>query len=456
MQPPSDAVQQLVPTHENTNDHTVDDVLVVGDQPPIMLLEGDEVTSVADSDSEISLGAPHEHDPRDLDDTVEDDQSVAKERGRRFRQRLNVTMGLPEQTRAAATSAYDPLFSCLTPNVRQIKVKHGNIMEDVLQVCSECEDVVEHYLQVCFVGEDGVDGGSLLKDMFSVFWIEALNTYFTGENVFVPFMSIAKQNEANRIYPLLGRILSHSTALLQTIPVSVCKSILLTVIHSPSAVNEKCLLSDFMKFITESERKILGRAVRDFQPLQDSDREEVQYIFGRFGMGAVIRQDNINTLSANLARQELCMKPLFLCTLIKSGIPKNHFQAFWEKLSNTTLNDLYKALVPTTSGVLSLIETDDNLRPEEDVTFYYLRDFIRGLGEDDLLSFLRFVTGQDILPQQPIRVMFNRLEGVSRRPIAHTCSNLLELCLCYEIIQEFLREFKAILRDPASYVMDSA
>lgn len=329
-------------------------------------------------------------------------------------------------------------------------------MEDVLQLYSESEDVVEHYLQVCFVGEDGVGGGGLLKDMFSVFWVEAFKTYFTGENVFVPFLSIARQNEANRIYPLLGRILSHSTALLQTIPVSFCKSSLLTVIHSPSAVNEECLLSDFMNFITESEREILGRAVRDFQSLQDSDREEVQYIFGRFGMGAVIRQDNINNMLVNLERQELCMKPLFLCTLIKSGIPQNHFQAFWGKLSNTTLKDLYKALVPTTSGVLSLVETDDNLHPEEDMIFYYLRDFIRGLGEDDLLSFLRFVTGQDILPQQPIRVMFNRLEGISRRLIAHTCSNLLELSLSYETIQEFSREFKSILRDPASYVMDSA
>ena len=80
-----------------------------------------------------------------------------------------------------------------------------------------------------------------------------------------------------------------------------------------------------MKFITESEREILGRAVKDFQSLQDSDREDVQYIFGHFGMGAVIWQDNINTLLGNLVREELCMKPLFLCMLIKSGIPQNLF-----------------------------------------------------------------------------------------------------------------------------------
>ena len=85
-----------------------------------------------------------------------------------------------------------------------------------------------------------------------------------------------------------------------------------------------------------------------------------------------------------------------------------------------------------------------------------MRDFIRGLREDELPLFLRFVTGQDILPHQPIRLMFNRLEGIFRRPIAHTYSNLLELSLCYETIQQFSREFKAILCDPASYEMDSA
>lgn len=58
----------------------------------------------------------------------------------------------------------------------------------------------------------------------------------------------------------------------------------------------------------------------------------------------------------NLARQELCTKPLFLCTLIKSGIPQNHREAFWENLSTAEVNELYKALLPTTSGVLNLLD----------------------------------------------------------------------------------------------------
>ena len=162
--------------------------------------------------------------------------------------------------------AYDALSSCLNPNIRDIKVTRGSTLEEVLHVCKESEDVVEDHLQVCFVGEDGVDGGlDLLKDMFSVFWKKACKTYFTGENVFVPFLPVAKQQEANRIYPLLGRILSHSTALLQTIAVRFCRSTLLTLLLSPLEANEECLVKDFMNFITQSERQFLERAVRDYQ-----------------------------------------------------------------------------------------------------------------------------------------------------------------------------------------------
>ena len=152
---------------------------------------------------------------------------------------------------------------------RDIKVTRGSILEEVLQVYKESEDVVEDHLQVCLVGEDETDTGGLdlLKDIFSMFWEKAFKTYFTRENVFVPFLSVVRLHEANRIYPLLGRILSHSTALLQTIPVHFCRSTLLTLLHSPLEANEECLVNDFMNFITQSERQFLERAVRDYQSL---------------------------------------------------------------------------------------------------------------------------------------------------------------------------------------------
>ncbi|CAH3103228.1 unnamed protein product [Porites lobata] len=124
-----------------------------------------------------------------------------------------------------------------------------------------------------------------------MFWEKAFKTYFTRENVFVPFLSVVRLHEANRIYPLLGRILSHSTALLQTIPVHFCRSTLLTLLHSPLEANEECLVNDFMNFITQSERQFLERAVRDYQSLTNGRKREVKYIFWRFGMGTVIGED---------------------------------------------------------------------------------------------------------------------------------------------------------------------
>ena len=122
----------------------------------------------------------------------------------------------------------------------------------------------------------------------------------------VPFLPVARLHEANRIYPLLSRILSHSTALLQTIPVRFCRSTLLTLLHSPLEANEECLVNDFMNFITKSERQLLERAVKDYQSLTNSDKEEVKYIFGLF---SVIREDNISRMVVYLARQELSIKP---------------------------------------------------------------------------------------------------------------------------------------------------
>ena len=148
--------------------------------------------------------------------------------------------------------------------------------------------------------------------------------------MFVPFLSVTKQNEANRMFPILGRILSHSAALLHNLTVRLCRSTLLTICHSPTEADEECVLRDFFNFVTGSERIILEKALRDYKSLNDSDLEEIQFIFGRFGMGVVIRKENVSSMVGNLARQELCVKPLFFCTVIKSGFPKGHQRAFWD------------------------------------------------------------------------------------------------------------------------------
>lgn len=53
-------------------------------------------------------------------------------------------------------------------------------------------------------------------------------------------------------------------------------------------------------------------------------------------------------------------------------------------------------------------------------------------------------------------VQFNMLSGIARRPIAHTCSNMLELPATYGSYPEFVKEFQQVLSDETySWIMDA-
>lgn len=65
------------------------------------------------------------------------------------------------------------------------------------------------------------------------------------------------------------------------------------------------------------------------------------------------------------------------------------------------------------------------------------------------------MTGSSVAIGREISVSFNSLSGASRRPIAHTCSCELKLPVCYSTSLEFSDEFKHILSNEFSWIMDS-
>ena len=65
--------------------------------------------------------------------------------------------------------------------------------------------------------------------------------------------------------------------------------------------------------------------------------------------------------------------------------------------------------------------------------------------EAQLNSFMRYVTGADVLCVPQISVQFSTLDGFARRPIAHTCGSLLELPSTYNTYPELREEFSNIL-----------
>ena len=52
-------------------------------------------------------------------------------------------------------------------------------------------------------------------------------------------------------------------------------------------------------------------------------------------------------------------------------------------------------------------------------------------------------------------VTFNKLDGLARRPIAHTCGCIMELPVTYSTYTEFHSEMDGILKSQEAFVMSS-
>ena len=63
--------------------------------------------------------------------------------------------------------------------------------------------------------------------------------------------------------------------------------------------------------------------------------------------------------------------------------------------------------------------------------FGYLTQFVGNMKVEEVRRFLRFVTGSSALVVNEIKIEFNNLAGLNRRPIAHTCASSLQLPTSY-------------------------
>ncbi|KAI0231539.1 hypothetical protein LSAT2_018093, partial [Lamellibrachia satsuma] len=107
------------------------------------------------------------------------------------------------------------------------------------------EDTTACRLSVQFLGEEGDDFGGLTKEMFTIFWRSVAEELLCGEHRVVPRLPLHRERKEAWKYVSLGRILSHTVALTETLPVMLSTSMLLNVIFETD-VAEECLLEDFL------------------------------------------------------------------------------------------------------------------------------------------------------------------------------------------------------------------
>lgn len=207
--------------------------------------------------------------------------------------------------------------------------------------------------------------------------------------------------------------------------------------------SEDDLLDAFMQYIPKTDAATLQAAMKDVNSVDQSD---LDVIFTQNELKRVLRQANMECILRGMAHKELVQAAMFVIDCWSPVLKEMH-------LPSAKMQSLYKDLIPTPIRVISLLKFPENMCENATSTSHHLKRFIREMDSDLLTRFLRFCTGADLLTEKCIEVSFVKAEGLARRPIAHTCSSLLELSKQYENFLKVRTEFISIL-NANIWVMD--
>lgn len=181
-------------------------------------------------------------------------------------------------------------------------------------------------------------------------------------------------------------------------------------------------------------------------------QSSVAILLGSYGCRQI--PENIKSLVTMVAKHTFLVKPLASLYAMFGGIASEH-KGFWKDVTVEHLMQVYLASNATAYNVLKVIQEPPVLEPLQDTTYGYLLQYVGNMRNAEVRNFLRFVTGSSALVVDQIKLTFNGLSGLSRRPIAHTCSCTLELPVSYATYLEFAQEFDSILTNELSWIMDA-
>ena len=336
------------------------------------------------------------------------------------------------------------------------RVNRSNIFEDVIDMYREGDIVGEFPIYIIYEGERGVDEGGVQRDMFSAFWEEAYTRFFEGATTLVPM--VHPQIDMS-IYPILGRVISHGYLASGILPDRITLPSLISIllgnsVHLPGTV----LMDAFIDYISTTERDLLKKAINgNFDKFPSELLNEIMCILSKFGCRQIPKPATLIDIIEQVAKYELCTMPAAAITLLSSGVPLNH-QSFWAKKSPADIQSLHHRLTATPLKVISFLDSGTAHNPSEERITSYLTTMIGNMQPSELRLFLRFVTGASVCISSKIRVTFNNLVGLGRRPIAHTCDSSLELSTSYANYEDFYSDFKVILsatKNEFSWRMDA-
>ncbi|XP_034051655.1 uncharacterized protein LOC117532431 [Gymnodraco acuticeps] len=322
-----------------------------------------------------------------------------------------------------------------------ITVHHANTLADMITAFSDAE-ILNKSLNVRRIlpdnKEEAGSGSGVLRDVLSCFWQEFYERCTLGTTVKVPYI---RHDFPAETWRAIGRILLKGYQDCEYFPNKLSLPFLEHVLFDNVYSDLKAY---FMQFVSSQEREVLMQALTDFTAVDTDDLLEV---LDSYGCRRKVSAENLPKIIEEIAHKEMVQKPMFVIDCWRE-INHQHLN-----LSPEALTKLLSDLQPTTKKVCKLLKFDVDLTTNQKEVANHLKRFIRELDESKLQKCLRFCTGSDLIVTDSIYVGFEKMTEFTRRPIAHTCGNILHIADSYENFPDFRSEFNAVLESNV-WVMD--
>ena len=186
------------------------------------------------------------------------------------------------------------------------------------------------------------------------------------------------------------------------------------------------LMEAFFNYVSPTEKDALTEALTDFK---GADVEELLTILSSHNCTTLPTEQNLQRLLEEIAHKELVQQPAFIIKCWKRVL----------SLSGVVLDKILADLQPKARSITKYIQFPNSVSPAERTTSLHLLRFVREIDQREIGQFLRFCTGSDLLLDlsNTIKVTFTNMSEYSRRPVAHTCTCVLELACNYSTYSEF-------------------
>ncbi|CAI5671030.1 unnamed protein product [Oreochromis niloticus] len=334
----------------------------------------------------------------------------------------------------SSAGSYDVV--CIT-----IKLHRVTIMEEMI---SQFKDpaLLIHPLKYTYIDEKGADADGVSRDVYAAFWSEFVDNTAEGEEFRVPSLSPKWQEEE---WKSMGRILLKGFQDHGYFPCRLAPVFTVALIFGENQVSDDLLFESLLFYLSQSDRDLITRALKE--DLSDEDRDEVLDLMDRLDVSVLPTKENLKGLLLKVAHKQLIQKPAYAAekmSLVASHFLKEAFQSPQDVLQ------MYEDKKPTTRKLLKLLTASPTTQAEKQ-SFRFLHQYIRGLDDTGLRRMFRFLTGSDVICVDKVEVLFTPVDGLARRPVAHTCGPLLELPWTYTSYPELRNELDNVLAAKSSY-----